>query len=258
MKNLFWPFMLFQTTNGSRLGNFPLFSWFADDDDTGGDGDNGEDDGATKSSKKSSGKQTDFEQMYVELTSKIQAGDYVTKAAYTSLQRKLQEKTNALDEANGKLGDTQTTIDGLNATITELTGSKETLTTDLATANQAKTAAEAKFTRLSTIAGQYPQLLQFELQENGVSLLPQVEDLEQLPGALENFSKALGSIKDAEATKDLSGSTKVPEGKDSKGARTSANAKQEMNAAMGKGDINEYEKLREEYFKLLEQEEGKS
>lgn len=228
--------------------------WFDTDDKGGGGSDEG-----TKTVEKpkpaDSGSQTDYQRMYTELSQKITNGEYVTQESYAAQQAKYQklfdshqELTKTHETLQGQLSELQVNLDKANADL-------ETASTTTTEKETALTTAQNELGRLQLLMKDFPQLIPFEVEDGG-SLLPQV-DLEQLPSALEKFASKLSDLEVKKTADDLKGSTKKPAGKEDLTQRTAEIAKKEMNAAMGRGDIQEYEAKRAEYFELLGVEEAK-
>lgn len=222
------------------------------DVDSGGGGDDGK-----KTEKVDKPEGVDYKKMYLDLTQKIENGEYVEKSSYTTLQRKLQEKSDALTELTKEK-------DALAGQIQTLSGEKDTLIeektawTDKETElNTQLKSSDEKYKRLQTIVKDYPELLRFEMQENG-SLLPQVP-LDELPEALKGFADALGEMKTEKKVEEQKGGLdEVPKKKEKN--TTADTLKSEMNAALAKGDITLYEEKREAYFKargITEDEEAR-
>lgn len=226
--------------------------WFDAAGKEGGGGSSDDDDPDDKkpaSKTSNSGSQTDYQRMYTELSQKITNGEYVTQESYAAQQAKYQklfDDHQALTEKHetlqGQLSELQVNFDKASADLETASKTTEEKDAELNKVNQS-------LERLQLITKDFQQLLPFENE----GLLPQVA-LEDLPEALEKFAGKLSALETANVTEELTGSTKKPSGKEELGERTAEVAKKEMNEAMGRGDIQEYEAKRAEYFKLLDVE----
>lgn len=231
---------------------FPIrsYMWFDTDDKAGGGGTVTAEPTQTPAEPAVSGSQTDYQAMYTELSQKITNGEYVTKASYAAQQAKYQTLFDDHQKLTQAQKDYESQLSALKLDYEKTSTELETIGKTVTEKDTELSTTQSELQRMKIIMRDYPQLVPFEVEEGG-SLLPQV-DLDKLPEALEKFSEKLNQVGSKKTADELAGATKKPKGKEDLTKRTADIAKSEMNAAMARGDLVEYEAKRAEYFKLLE------
>lgn len=187
------------------------------------------------------GGQTDWKTKYDELQAKINAGEYIAKASYVTLQQKLETAVNdrkaveaARDEALGKVATLEKNAEGIQSKIGQLE-------TETGKSKEELQKAQQTIERHSLIFGKFPELAQFEAD----GLLPQVP-MDQLETKLASFKEKWFSNQ-AAAKQEFSKGAKdeIPPRKAESG-RTPEAIRQDMYLASRSGKVAEYNALQAE------------
>ena len=194
--------------------------------------------------------QTDWKVKYDELQLQITSGQYVTKDAYVTLQRNLEQAVNIRQAKEAELGQ-------VNAKVVLLTDGQTTMSKTLAdmetTVNQTKAQLaekESKILRHGVIFKQFPALAPFEAD----GLLPVPQGEQKLEDVLTAFQTRLGALTAEAKTNFQQNSTIIPPKPPEETKKSSLVALAEAKALTGQGKVVEAQAKMAEYHRLKTQE----
>lgn len=187
------------------------------------------------------GNQTDWKKQYDDLMAKINAGEYIAKSSYVTLQQKLETAVNdrkavevARDEALGKVATFEKSAEGFQSEIGQLKTQSSKSEEELQKAQQT-------IERHALIFGKFPELAQFEAD----GLLPQVPT-DQLETKLTSFKEKWFSNQQAAKQEFAKGAKDDLPPRKAESGRTPEAIRADMYTASRSGKLAEYNALQAE------------